>query len=137
MTTATNEACIGWWDEKDFSGGEISKLLAVGWYFPHPKGFPRRYRGIIQGDNPAGHCFVLRDLFLMSFFKLVMMVLLKIYAAGKIFGKIYLKAIRNTFFLICGVWSAEGRGTGSDIQQAGRIQTFSLAAGPPPPISLP
>ena len=53
---------------------------------------------IIQGDNPAGHCFVLRDLFPMTFFKLVMIVLLKIYAAGKIFGKIYLKAIRNTFF---------------------------------------
>ena len=34
----------------------------------------------------------------MSFFKLVMIVLLKIYAAGKIIGKISLKAIRNTFF---------------------------------------
>ena len=34
----------------------------------------------------------------MSFFKLVMIVLLKIYAAGKMFGKMYLKAIRNTIF---------------------------------------
>ena len=34
----------------------------------------------------------------MSFFKLVMIVLQKIYAAGKIFVKVYLKAIRNTFF---------------------------------------
>ena len=76
---------------------EISELLAVGWCFPHPQGFLYTFTGIIQGDNPAGHCFVLRDLFLMSFFKLVMIVLLKIYVAGKVFGKIYLKAIRNTF----------------------------------------
>ena len=34
----------------------------------------------------------------MRFFKLVMIVLLKIYVVGKIFGKIYLKAIRPFFF---------------------------------------
>ena len=51
------------------------------------------FRGIIVGDNPAGHCFVLRNLLPMSFFKLVMIVLLKIYIAGKLFGKICLKAI--------------------------------------------
>ena len=51
------------------------------------------FRGIILGDNPAGHCFVLRNLLPMSFFKLVMTVLLKIYIAGKLFGKICLKAI--------------------------------------------
>ena len=90
--------------------GKISKLLAVGWYFPHLQGFPQRSSGIIQGDNPAGHCFVLRDLFPMSFFKLVKIVLLKIEAAGKIFGKICLKAIRNTFF--SNMWSVISRGKG-------------------------
>ena len=34
----------------------------------------------------------------MSFFQLVMILLLKIYAPVKIFGKICLKAIRDTFF---------------------------------------
>ena len=40
---------------------------------------------------------ILRDLYPMSFFKLVMIVLLKIYAAGKIFRKICLNAIRDIF----------------------------------------
>ena len=31
--------------------------------------------------NPAGHCFVLRDLFQMRFFTLIMIVLLNIYAS--------------------------------------------------------
>ena len=35
----------------------------------------------------------------MSFFKQVMIVLLKMQATGKNFDKIYLKAIRNTCFL--------------------------------------
>ena len=56
-----------------------------------------------MGENPAGHYVILRDLFPMSFFKLVMTVLLKIYAEGKIFGKICLKAIRATFF--SNIWS--------------------------------
>ena len=51
------------------------------------------FRGIILADNPAGHCFVLRNLFPMGFFKLVMIVLLEIYVGGKLFGKICLKAI--------------------------------------------
>ena len=54
----------------------------------------RDFRGIILGDNPAGS----RDFFPVSFFKLVMMVLLKIYVAVKIFSKICLKAIRDIFF---------------------------------------
>ena len=53
----------------------------------------------------------------MSFFKLVMIVLLKIYVAVKIFVKISLKAIRDTFF--------------SNMLS---VITFSLAGGPPPPI---
>ena len=65
---------------------------------------------IILGDNPARHCFVLRDLSPMSIFKLVMIVLLKIYVAGKIFGKICLKAIRDTFF--SNMWSVVGGGKG-------------------------
>ena len=56
-----------------------------------------------MGDNPAGHYFVLRDLFQMSLFKLAMILLLKIYTAGKIFGKICLKAFRDNFFPICGL----------------------------------
>ena len=57
-----------------------------------------------MGDNPAEHCFVLRDLFSMSFFKLVMIVLLKIYAAGKMFSKTYVKKLLEiTFFPICGL----------------------------------
>ena len=49
-------------------------------------------------DDRAGQCFALRDLFQMSFFKLVIIALLKIYNASKIFGKICPKAIRDTFF---------------------------------------
>ena len=72
------------------------KFLAVPWDFLSSPGFPTKLRGkggqstlgggnkatskegaylvtrriqgdIILGDNPAGHCFVLRDLFLRSF----------------------------------------------------------------------
>ena len=49
-------------------------------------------------NNPAGYCFVIRDLFPVRFFKLIMIVFLKINAAGKNFGKIYLQVIRDTFF---------------------------------------
>ena len=45
----------------------------------------------------------------MSFFKLVMIALLKIYAASKIFDKIFLKAIIDTFF--SNMWSEIRRGT--------------------------
>ena len=69
-----------------------------------------RFRGITLGNNPAGHCFVLRDLFPISFFKLVMIVLLKIYAAGKMLGKICQKAITGTFF--SNMESVIERGTG-------------------------
>ena len=100
-------------------------LLTV--ILPNLQGFPKRFRGIILGDNTAGHCFVLRGLFPMSFFKLVMIVSLKIYATNKIFGKIYLKAIRDTLFffqyVVCnqgreGILGGEGWG---DIQQMGKV----------------
>ena len=74
----------------------------------------------------------------MNSFKLVMIVLLKIYAAGKIFGKNGLKAIRDTFF--SNTWSVFRGGTGGpnflvdDIQQNWKVQTFSLAGRAPPPI---
>ena len=89
---------------------------------------------MILRDNAAGHCFVLRDLFEMSFFKLVMIVLLKIYAAGKNPGKICLKNIGDTIF--SDMWSMirEGSGTEGNIQQKGKVQTFSLAGGPSFPI---
>ena len=54
--------------------------------------------GIIQGDNSAGHCFVLRNLIPMNFFKYAMIMKLKICTTGKMFGKICLKTIRDTFF---------------------------------------
>ena len=70
----------------------------------------------------------------MSFFKLVMIVLLKIYAAVKIFGKICLKVIRDTFFFNMLSVIRRGKEDWGDIQQMGKVQTFSLAGGPPPPI---
>ena len=68
-----------------FLMGEISKFLAVAYDFPPSPGFPRGgsvhtwwvqhcfdifgKKGdtcyMILGDNPAGHCFVLRDLLLI------------------------------------------------------------------------
>ena len=67
------------------------------------------------------------------------------HAAGKMFGKISLKAIRDTFFLIRGLWSGEGQGWQfffggwggeGDIQKKGKVQTFGLAVRPPnPPFS--
>ena len=57
-----------------------------------------------------------------------MIVSLKMQATDKIFGKICLKAIRDNFFLICGLWSGEEQGTqffgGSDIQQKRKVQNF-------------
>ena len=93
--------------------------------------------------NPAGHCFVLRDLFTMKFFKLVMTVLQKIYATDKFFGKICLKTIRDTFFSpICGLQSVERHGGskfwwGDDIQQKGKVQTYGFAGIPPPLLQFP
>ena len=89
-----------------------------------------------MGDNPAEHCFVLKDLFQMSFSKLFMIVLLRIYTARKSFDKICLKAVRDTLFSnMCSV-EGEGRLTGGNIQQIGKVQTFSLARGLPefPPL---
>ena len=89
-----------------------------------------------MGDNPAEHCFVLKDLFQMSFPKLFMIVLLRIYTARKSFDKICLKAVRDTLFSnMCSV-EGEGRLTGGNIQQIEKVQTFSLARGLPefPPL---
>ena len=44
--------------------------------------------GIILVDNPAGHCFVLSNLIPINFTKYIMIVKLKMGAAGKIFGEI-------------------------------------------------
>ena len=59
--------------------------------------------GIIQGDNCPEHCFVPRNLILMNFFEYVVIMKLKTCTTGKIFGKIYLKPIRDAFFqyLVC------------------------------------
>ena len=71
----------------------------------------------------------------MRFLKLVMIVLPEIYVAGKIFGKICLKAIRDTFFPICGLQSGKARGTGGDIQQTEKVQTLVLQGDPLPQVS--
>ena len=47
-----------------------------------------RGEGLILGESPAGHCFVLRDLISINFLKHVMIVKLKMHATGKIFGEI-------------------------------------------------
>ena len=59
--------------------------------------------GKMLADNPAGHCFVLRSLVLISFFKKFMIVLLKMYGLWRIFDKICLKP----FFPICDLWSGD------------------------------
>ena len=81
--------------------------------------------------------FILRDLYPMSFFKLVMIVLLKIYAAGKIFGKLCLKAIRNTFF--SNMWSVISRGKGDWewYPTDGESSNFYSCRGTPSPNSPP
>ena len=69
-----------------------------------------------------------------------MIVLLKMHASGKIFNKICLKAIRNTFFFHYVVCDQGTGGTkffsGGDIQQKRKVQTFWLAGRPPkfPPL---
>ena len=115
---------------------KLSKFLAVGLvFFPIPWGFPWKFRGIILGDNPVGHFFVVRNLFPMNFLELAMILLLKIYAAAKIFGKICLKGIRSTFF--SNMWSVIKGGTrgnllfsGGDIQQKRKVHTFGLQGDP-------
>ena len=78
----------------------------------------------------------------MSFFKVVMIVLLEIYAIDKIFGKIYLKTIRGIFF--SNMWSTISGGTGGlkilvrgDVQQNGKVQAYGLAGRPPAPLPIP
>ena len=63
-----------------------------------------------MGADPAEHCVVLRDLFPVSFFKLVMIMLLKIYPADKIFGKVCPKVVRATLF--SNMWSVIKGGKG-------------------------
>ena len=66
---------------------------------------------MILEDYPTGCCFVLRDLLPTGFSKKVMILQLKIHPTSKIFGKICLKAIRNTFFFniyLVTWWGARG-----------------------------
>ena len=51
---------------------------------------------MIPWDNPAGHCFVLRDLVLIKLFQISHSNWM--HAAGKSFVETCLKAIRDTFF---------------------------------------
>ena len=98
----------------------------------HPQGFPIRFMGIILGDNPSRHCFILTDLFPISFFRLVMIMLLKICAADKIFSKIFLKAIRATFF--SNMWCDQGRewGLGVISNRKGKFKLLVFQGDPLP-----
>ena len=62
-----------------------------------------------------------------------MIVFLKMHASGKTSDRIRLKAIRDTFFLICSLWSVD-RGTKffsrGNIQQKGDVRTFGLQEDP-------
>ena len=66
-----------------------------------------------------------------------MIVWQKMYAAGKLFGKVCLKTIRDTFFP--NMWSVNREGKRDpifwwcDIWQKGKAQTFTLARRPPLP----
>ena len=75
---------------------------------------------MIRGDNPAAHCFALRDLISTTFCKQLVIFSLKMHSSGKIFGKISLRAVRDTIR-----WS--------DIKQKGKVQTFWLVERIPPP----
>ena len=74
----------------------------------------------------------------MSFFNLVMIVLLKIYAVSKIFAKLVQKLLEIPFFqnVVCD--QGKDRGTqifsGGDIQQKERV--FGLAGRSPPILFL-
>ena len=48
----------------------------------------------MQGENSARHCFLLRNLIPMKFFVIIK---LKMCTTGKIFAKVCLKTIRDTF----------------------------------------
>ena len=66
----------------------------------------------------------------MNFFKLVMILLLKIYTAGKMFGKICLKAIGDTFFSnICSVIRGGKADWGWHATQGGKFKLFVLQEG--------
>ena len=75
---------------------------------------------MILGDNPAGHCFVLRDLVLIELFQISHDCVTKYRL------KTYLKAIRDTFFPnvwnfpICDIF----------IQQKGTLPLPSLVGYP-------
>ena len=60
------------------------------------------------GDNPAGHCFALRDLIPINILKHVMIVKLKMCTTEKVLVKFLSKTIRDTFFP--NMWSAIKRG---------------------------
>ena len=66
--------------------------------------------GMLQGDNSAGYCFVLRILIPMNFLKYVVIMKLKMCTIGKIFGKNLSKSYWRYFFPICGLQSKEGWG---------------------------
>ena len=62
-------------------------------------------------------------------------------ATGKSFGKISLKAIRNTFFPICGLWRGEGQRNsiflvGVISSRRGKFKHLGLQWEPPPSPSL-
>ena len=69
----------------------------------------------------------MRDLVASSFSKYIIIVQLKMHTTGKIFGKICLKAVRDTYFFLQYVVCDQGGDTGTqifgegDIQQKGKV----------------
>ena len=61
-------------------------------------------------------------------------MLLKIYAADEIFGKICLRAIRATFFSNMRSLIRGGKGDWGWYPTEGKVQTFSLSGGFPPTV---
>ena len=86
--------CLGGGVRQSIHGGSNNQDESMGNIFANMK----NTGVIIQGDISAGDCFVLRDSIPMKFFKQAMIMKLKTCTIGKIFSKICLKAIRDTFF---------------------------------------
>ena len=139
MTAATNETCLGYLDEnynlidkgmtffiaqdvnllwRIFLVGKMSNFLAVGWVSLNYLG--EKFWEIILLNSALNSS------------KFIMVMLLKMLAVGKTFGKICLKALSlNTFFPIYGLWSREGHGHSvfwwSWYSTEGKIQIFGLS----------
>ena len=88
------------------------------------------YRGYNSGRWSCWTLFCVKGFSSKEFFEYVMIVLLKMNVAGKNFGKICLKATKDTLFPICGLWSGEGQGDSG----GGRSKVLACRGATPAPI---